>query len=86
MPHSAQRLTHSPTLQQASCPDTYRGKFNRSNAPNKDLRELYVDEMDQIIRKIKAGGKGVAGFIAESLQSCGGQILPPDGYMSDVYK
>lgn len=31
-------------------------------------------------------GKGVAAFIAESLQSCGGQIIPPVGYFENIYR
>lgn len=31
-------------------------------------------------------GKGVAAFIAESLQSCGGQIIPPTGYFERIYR
>lgn len=32
------------------------------------------------------GGKRVAAFIAESLQSCGGQIIYPPGYLRRVYQ
>lgn len=71
---------------QASSPDTYRGKFNQYNSSPDQLKNLYVDEIESICRNIKANGKGVAAFIAESLQSCGGQIIPPDGYFEDVYK
>lgn len=78
---------HEPLhLSQASCPDTYRGKFNQFNSPSGQLKSLYADEIDSICRNIKAQGKGVAAFIAESLQSCGGQIIPPEGYFEEVYK
>jgi len=70
----------------ASCPDTYRGRYNDKNHPDEDLCKLYTSEVDNIIKKIKNDGKGVAAFIAESLQSCGGQIIPPPGYFESIYR
>jgi 4-aminobutyrate aminotransferase-like enzyme len=35
---------------------------------------------------LKQTGIGLAGFIAESLPSVGGQIIPPSGYLADVYR
>lgn len=49
------------------------------------LHQRYADEVEQIIKQIHSNGKGVAGFIAESLQSCGGQIIPPEGYFQSIY-
>jgi ethanolamine-phosphate phospho-lyase len=51
-----------------------------------DLSELYAGEVENIIAELAKNGKGIAGFIAESLQSCGGQILPPKDYFKRVYK
>lgn len=70
----------------ASCPDTYRGKFNRFDFPEKSLAELYAQEIRDIIQDMNRQNKGPAAFIAESLQSCGGQIIPPDGYFQAVYQ
>lgn len=70
----------------ASCPDTYRGKFNRFDFPEKSLAELYAQEIRDIIQDINRQNKGPAAFIAESFQSCGGQIIPPDGYFTSVYQ
>jgi ethanolamine-phosphate phospho-lyase len=47
---------------------------------------LYADEVEDIINGLAKNGKGVAAFIAESLQSCGGQILPPKDYFKRVYR
>lgn len=74
------------SYQQASCPDSYRGKFNRFNAPADDIKDNYVSEIQSITQKVKDEGRGIACFIAESLQSCGGQVIPPDGYFQDVYR
>lgn len=69
-----------------SCPDTYRGKYNTKSHPNADLGELYAAEVDTALDKMEQEGKNVAAFIAETFQSCGGQIIPPKNYFSSIYK
>lgn len=69
----------------APCPDVYRGKFRDADHPDEDLAELYANDVSKIIETIQQNGKGLAGYIAESLQSCGGQIFPPAGYFQRVY-
>lgn len=71
---------------QASCPDSYRGKFNRFNSTIDGIKDRYVSEIESIAQKLADEGRGVSAYIAESLQSCGGQIIPPEGYLQDVYK
>ncbi|XP_053678275.1 alanine--glyoxylate aminotransferase 2-like [Anopheles nili] len=67
----------------APCPDVYRGKYRDCDYPEgTDLGQLYADEVQHIIER---SSNGVAAFIAESLQSCGGQIIPPAGYFQKVY-
>ncbi|KAK3770734.1 hypothetical protein RRG08_011778 [Elysia crispata] len=70
----------------AECPDTYRGKYRDTDYPMKQLADLYVGSVNDIIGKIHAADKQVSCFIAESMQSCGGQILYPEGYLSKVFK
>lgn len=69
---------------QASCPDSYRGKFNRFNTSLGDIKDQYVSEIESIAQKVADEGRGVSAFIAESFQSCGGQIIFPEGYLQDV--
>lgn len=64
----------------APCPDVYGGKFTDKMYPDADMGALYAQPIEEICQKQLAKGQGVAAFIAESLQSCGGQILPPAGY------
>ena len=40
--------------------------------PNEDLGVLYANDVKEIIEKMEAEGKKPSAFIAESLQSCGG--------------
>lgn len=83
---------HLTTLHpgQASCPDVYRGRFNRfeHGAAETELARLYADEVKAICGDCAAGGEttAVAAFIAETLQSCGGQIVPPKSYFQQVYR
>ncbi|OCT97108.1 ethanolamine-phosphate phospho-lyase-like [Xenopus laevis] len=62
-------------------PDTYRGKY-REDHP--DPASAYAKEVDYIIKKAHQNKRQIAAFIAESMQSCGGQIIPPAGYFQKV--
>jgi 4-aminobutyrate aminotransferase-like enzyme len=57
-----------------SIPDLYR------NVP--DTKK----ELEQIFENIEKKKSGPASFICESLLSCGGQIILPDGFLSSVYQ
>ncbi len=54
-------------------PDTYRGQGG------------FADQAGPAIAALAAKGHGVAGFIAETFPSVAGQIIPPDGYLAQVY-
>merc|ERR1712168_419974 len=70
----------------APVPDVYRGKYWQSHLPDEDMGKLYAREVDDIISKMGDKGRSPAVFIAESLQSCGGQIIFPDSYLRQVYR
>ncbi|MCB0280835.1 MAG: aminotransferase class III-fold pyridoxal phosphate-dependent enzyme, partial [Calditrichaeota bacterium] len=67
-----------PFIHKALAPDNYRGEFKGKNTAKK-----YAQSVANIIKKLD---KPLAGFIAESILSCGGQILLPNGYLSEVYQ
>ncbi|XP_017107434.2 alanine--glyoxylate aminotransferase 2-like [Drosophila bipectinata] len=69
----------------APCPDIYGGQFTDKMHPDADMAAMYARPIEEICERQLAKGEGVAAFIAESLQSCGGQILPPAGYFQAVY-
>ena len=71
---------------QAECPDVYRGKYTDLTHPGADFANLYAGEVDAIIEDIHKNKKEVCCYIAESLQSCGGQIIYPPGYLKKVAK
>ncbi|XP_015232780.1 PREDICTED: ethanolamine-phosphate phospho-lyase [Cyprinodon variegatus] len=65
----------------APSPDVYRGKYR---ADHPDAATVYADEVKAIIDNVHNKGHKIAAFIAESLQSCGGQVIPPVGYFKQV--
>ena len=60
--------------------DTYRGAHR-----GPDAAQQYAAHVDDAIARIHARGARVAGFIAETFPSVGGQIIPPVGYLQGVY-
>ena len=60
-------------------PDGYRGKFK---GQGRDAGVAYGDEVGRIISSLK---RPLAGFITESLPSCGGQIVLPEGYLETAF-
>lgn len=65
----------------APAPDMYRGKYREDH---EDPSTAYADEVKKIIEEAQSRGRKIAAFIAESMQSCGGQIIPPAGYFQKV--
>ncbi|ESO87161.1 hypothetical protein LOTGIDRAFT_210543 [Lottia gigantea] len=74
------------SVHMVACPDIYRGKYRDDEHPKEDLAKLYADDVKELIDVIHNHGDTVSGFIAESMQSCGGQIIYPDGYLQKVFK
>jgi len=60
--------------------DTYRGPHRDADAAAR-----YVEYVDAALARIADRGAGFAGFIAETFPSVAGQLIPPDGYLRDVY-
>ena len=67
----------------APIPDDYRGAYKRDD-PGAGAK--YARHVLEITEKLKAEGRGLAGFIAESLPSVGGQIVLPPGYLADAFR
>ena len=67
----------------APIPDDYRGSYKRNDL---GAGAKYAKDVLGVIDKLKANGRGLAGFIAESLPSVGGQIIPPPSYLKNVYR
>ncbi len=62
-------------------PDSFRGIYTGENCGI-----IYANHAKEIIQNLKAKNKEIAGFIGETMISCGGQIVPPSNYFKEVYK
>src|SRR5207245_11231455 len=62
--------------------DAARGAYGRGDelAVTK-----YARSVDEILERARAGSRGVAAYIAETLPSVCGQIVFPPGYLAEVY-
>ncbi|UWQ32766.1 aminotransferase class III-fold pyridoxal phosphate-dependent enzyme [Leisingera sp. M527] len=63
--------------------DDYRGSFRRGDPKR---AQKFADLVDPAIKNLQGKGHGIAGFIAETFPSVGGQIIPPTGYLPAVYE
>ncbi len=64
----------------APIPDDYRGLHR---GPDAGWR--YGDEVARIIAGLERAGRPPGAFMAESLIGCGGQVIPPPGFMPEAY-
>ena len=72
-----------PFTQTVVMPDPYRGPY-RDAGP--EGGEKYAAHVQEAIERIRGEGRAPAGFICESLLSCGGQIVLPSGYLAAAYR
>ena len=63
--------------------DDYRGPYKRRDP---DAGAKYARQVAEVVGQITTRGRGVAGFIAETCPSVGGQIIFPPGYLAGVYE
>lgn len=77
-----------PFFAQVPTPDVYRGKYRDVdyNYDEDKVCDLYVDEVRQAVERAEARGRRIAIFLIESLQSCGGQIIYPKGYLKKTFE
>ncbi|MET9242454.1 aminotransferase class III-fold pyridoxal phosphate-dependent enzyme [Nonomuraea sp. NPDC003709] len=73
------RTTHVCEL-----PDPYRGRLRAGR--DDDLGRRYAASVAERIAALAARGRRPAAYFAESLQSCGGQIVYPDGYLREAFE
>ena len=62
-------------------PDPYRGIYR---GPSSGLK--YAAEVETILHEIRSNSKRVSSFIFEPIMGCGGQIIPPNGFLSSSLK
>lgn len=62
-------------------PDVYRGIYTNPTDAGNYYTSFAVSIIDSLVKK----GENIAGCIVESVLSCGGQIVLPDHYLSELY-
>ncbi len=63
-------------------PDPYRGRWRRSDP---DAGRKYAEAVTGAIAALEAHGHSPAAFLAESILSCGGQVVLPEGFLAEAY-
>lgn len=71
-----------PHVVKVPVPDPYRGRYRGSDA---SVGACYAREIAAAVAARRAQGRSIAAFIAESLPSCAGQIVPPQGFLAEAY-
>jgi len=69
-------ITPPENVHELPIPDPYRGKHRGENSGRK-----YAEEMNTILKKVKVPPT----FLSESIMGCGGQLIPPKGFMKKAY-
>jgi len=62
------------------CPDIYRGDYR-----GPDAADRYAEEVEKKVETIEESGAIVGAIMAESFLGCGGQIIPPAGFMKRAF-
>lgn len=79
-PGGAGRPQHTQT---AVIPDLLRGPYRYGDA---DAGTKYAEHIRKAVERIRRAGRRPAAFVSESLLSCGGQIVLPEGYLQAAYR
>ncbi|MEO8448186.1 MAG: aminotransferase class III-fold pyridoxal phosphate-dependent enzyme [Gemmatimonadota bacterium] len=72
----------APYARKLPLPDPYRGLY-RGTGPS--IGTAYAAHVDGAIAALAEAGQPLGAFLAEPILSCGGQIVPPPGYLKEVY-
>jgi 4-aminobutyrate aminotransferase-like enzyme/Ser/Thr protein kinase RdoA (MazF antagonist) len=71
-----------PHVHKVATPDVYRGphKAGDSKAGSK-----YAKDVQEVTKRLKKKGKGIAAFVCEPLMGCAGQTVFPDNYLREAF-
>ena len=72
-----------PWVEVAEMPDPYRGRHRYGDT---DIGGQYAQSVHAAAERLKEKGYSPAAFYAESIQSCGGQIMFPEDYLKQAYQ
>jgi 4-aminobutyrate aminotransferase-like enzyme/Ser/Thr protein kinase RdoA (MazF antagonist) len=72
----------APWVHEAPLPDPYRG-LHRGNDPEAGRR--YAAHVGEAMARAREAGTPVAAFFCEPLPGCGGQVVPPSGFLREAF-
>ena len=72
-----------PHVRKVAMPDTFRGRFRRSDP---EAGKKYAALVVEALEGLRKDGRGPAAFICEPILSCGGQVMLPEGYLGAAYR
>ena len=73
----------APHVHVAPMPDGYRGAHKGSGV---ETGRRYAGDLETLLREALNTGREIGAFIAEPLLGCGGQIIPPDGFLQAAFR
>ncbi len=71
-----------PHVHKVPTPDPYRGRYKDP----KTAGPKYAQHVREALKQVTSRRRRVAAFLAESMLSCAGQIVPPPGYLEAAYR
>ena len=72
-----------PWVRKIPMPDDFRGAFRRNDP---DAGPKYAAAVSDAVAALEADGEPAAAFLAESILSCGGQVVLPPGFLAEAYR
>ncbi len=72
-----------PHVRIAALPDPYRGRYRGAG---EEVGRRYADDVRRALDALALDGRRPAAFFAEPLLGCGGQIVPPAGYLAEAFR
>lgn len=70
-----------PWVRKIPLPDPYRG----SHRGEPDAGRAYAMHVSDAVAALRSNGEEPAALLAESILSCGGQVVPPSGFLAEAY-
>jgi len=67
----------------AACPNPFRGKYTGDDVT---IAKQYADEVASCAKELANGEYGLAAFIVEAISGCGGQVVPPQGFLASAMR
>ena len=68
------------------CPVLPQGVARASDDECREVEDLYLNQLEEVVRYSLPKGNSLAGFFAESIQGVGGTVQYPRGYIKRAFE